>query len=107
MTAVAVEEGGVCAEFVFPETFVGFQGHFPGQPVLPGVCLVQAALVAAEELAPSPLKLESVVSAKFFSAVLPDMELQVKCSLADGVVKASVTAEDSRISKLKLGVVDA
>jgi 3-hydroxyacyl-[acyl-carrier-protein] dehydratase len=107
LASVAAEENGVCAEFVFPESFLGFQGHFPGQPVLPGVCLVQVAEVAAEEMTGCALKLDAIINAKFFTSVAPDTKVQVRCNLADGIVKASVTAGDERISELKLGVTDA
>lgn len=88
------------ATFYFPETFIGFSGHFPEQPVLPGVCIIQAALVAAE----TSLKLETIRSAKFFNVVLPNQKLDLKWVLIDGELIASATSDGERIAQVKLEV---
>lgn len=39
----------ITAHFCFSQEFIGFKGHFPGRPVLPGVCKIQAILCMLEE----------------------------------------------------------
>jgi 3-hydroxyacyl-[acyl-carrier-protein] dehydratase len=96
--------GSVAGEFCFSKTFSGFQGHFPEQPVLPGVCLVQAVLVLAESLHNAPLVLQEIISAKFFAVVKPGDGIQMNCTLENGTLKASVSGEAGRIAEIKLKV---
>lgn len=48
-----------------------YQGHFPGQPVVPGVCTLQMIKESVELLANHPLQYVQIASAKFLSAVNP------------------------------------
>lgn len=54
-----------------------YAGHFPGQPILPGVVLLDAALQALAERQDRPAKLASaqLKSAKFLSPVRPGAPL--------------------------------
>ena len=52
-----------------------YQGHFPGQPMLPGVVLLAEALAAIEESVPRPAKGWTVESAKFLIPVEPGTPL--------------------------------
>jgi 3-hydroxyacyl-[acyl-carrier-protein] dehydratase len=64
------------------------QGHFPGQPVMPGVIIVEAFGQAAaaltaygippEEYANKLVYLMSIEKARFRNPVLPDCELQLE-----------------------------
>ncbi len=89
----------VAGEFCFPASFSGFNGHFPEQPVLPGVCLIQAVLVLAESLHSAPPVLKEVVSAKFFAVVRPGDKIQINCTLENGTLKALVSGEAGRVAK--------
>ena len=69
---VSTEKNGVIsAEFAFPDNFTGFSGHFPGTPVLPGICQIQCVLVLLEKVFKTEIKLFSVSRAKFLNPVLP------------------------------------
>lgn len=48
-----------------------YQGHFPGQPVVPGVCTLQMIKESAELLLNQPLQYVQIASSKFLSAVNP------------------------------------
>lgn len=48
-----------------------YQGHFPGQPVLPGVCTLQIIKESAEQIVNRPLQYAQIASSKFLSAVNP------------------------------------
>ena len=100
-------EGTFSAEFCFPETFVGFDGHFPEQPVLPGVCLIQAVLVAAQKATGRNLVLSEMVLAKFISAVLPNDQLQAACKVDDEMVRAKLSRGEDRVAEIRLRIQDA
>lgn len=48
-----------------------YQGHFPGQPVVPGVCTLQIIKESAEQIVNRPLQYAQIASSKFLSAVNP------------------------------------
>ena len=58
----------------FPANAPYFAGHFPGQPVVPGVVLVDAAVQIAGQVIGRPLRLRRLAHAKFVQAVGPDQE---------------------------------
>ncbi len=95
------------AEFCFPPAFRGFSGHFPGNPVLPGVCLVQAVLCAAGTASAAKLKLTEIVLAKFISAVLPDEKIVAAGRMNDGVIRAKLSRGEERIAEVRLRVENA
>jgi len=58
-----------------------FEGHFPGQPVLPGACLLQFVKEVLEEALEKSLRLKKATQLKFISMVVPgDNELALELS---------------------------
>ena len=97
------------ANFIFPDDFLGFEGHFPGKPVLPGVCKIQAVLLMLRESKNKNVLLKEIVQAKFFSPVLCNEEitfnLEEKPELREDIsVKAMVTGKDKKIAEMHLRV---
>ncbi|MBU0896929.1 MAG: hypothetical protein KJ629_05295 [Candidatus Omnitrophica bacterium] len=96
------------AKFIFDEDFIGFKGHFPGRPVLPGVCKIQAALVIYEEKNNSQPQLKEIVSAKFFSPVSVNDELIFKYQeerlCQDVLVKVKVSVNNNKVAQIHLTV---
>ena len=48
-----------------------FKAHFPGEPVTPGVCLIQMGRELAEDYIGRPLRLKLLKNVKFLSVVTP------------------------------------
>ena len=97
------------ARFRFPAGFIGFQGHFPGRPILPAVCKIQAAIAMLEAAFKREVRLSEIVSAKFVSPVTCDEEVLVRCVVmleegGCGVVKATVARNGESVAKFKLRV---
>ena len=97
------------ARFRFPATFAGFNGHFPGQPILPGICMIQAVLCLLKSWKMSPVYLQEIVLAKYYRAVTLKDTLEVDCQLtpddlASGRILAKLTSHDQRVAELKLSV---
>ncbi len=95
------------AEFVFPAGFLGFQGHFPGNPIVPGVAQIMAVLLTAQSET-GPLRLREVVRSKFVRMIRPGERLRVHTTsqtTAEGLRLAAECATDEGLCaqfKLKL-----
>ena len=58
-----------------------FKGHFPGLPVLPGVCMMQMIKELLEENRQQPLRLSAVGNIKFLSLLNPSESPQVEAMI--------------------------
>ena len=110
MSKFADDAKELTAHFCFPPEFIGFKGHFPGRPVLPGVCKIQAVMCCLEAAHQKIPKLKEIVLAKFFAPVTCDEEIvftlrQVPEGSEEMLVKASVDNGDKKIAEIKLRVV--
>jgi 3-hydroxyacyl-[acyl-carrier-protein] dehydratase len=90
----------ISAKFAFPSSFTGFSGHFPSNPVLPGVCQIQCILVALSEKYGRELKLKSISRGKFLNPVFPDEEITLEgtSNIEDGIISGKF-----RITKASRG----
>lgn len=74
-----------------------FAGHFPGQPVTPGVCMMQIIKELGEKWADTPLQLKTARNVKFMAIINPyetadiNIELQFE-EVADGLAIKSTTS---------------
>ena len=105
----AAENGGLNACFVFPEDFIGFQGHFPGNKILPGVCQIQCVLNMLEKWGKKRVVLKEVVLAKFLSPVSPLEKVMCACNIInapdrDITLKAFFNKDGRKIAEVKLRV---
>lgn len=55
------EDGKQAIEIELNPGHVLYQGHFPGQPVVPGVCTLQIIKESAEQIANQPLQYVQIV----------------------------------------------
>jgi 3-hydroxyacyl-[acyl-carrier-protein] dehydratase len=109
MTKLVSEGQTLTSSFVFPEEFVGFQGHFPGKKILPGVCQIQCALTTLEKAHKKRVILKQIALAKYLAPVSPGDEVIFVCSILpehDGqlTMKTVVSKNNTKISELKLQV---
>ncbi len=108
MTGFEAADGVVKSRFVFPDDFVGFQGHFPDKKVLPGVCQIQSALAAVAKARGRQVVLKEIALAKYFAPVGPGEEIQCVCSdvaeAGEFTIKAAITKGTVKVSEMKLRV---
>jgi 3-hydroxyacyl-[acyl-carrier-protein] dehydratase len=108
LTQAGVEE--LTARFRFPEDFIGFQGHFPRNPVLPAVCEIELALAVVEAGKKRGVVLREIVFAKFSSPVTCNEEVVCSCSVrmeegGAALVAASLNRDGAAVAGFKLRVV--
>ena len=106
---VRTEADSLIAHFIFPPEYIGFAGHFPGRPVLPGICYIKAVIIMYQAWRKTEVHLKEIIVAKFFLPVSPDETLRLECyetgkneSDDQTRVKASVTSTGKMIAKLEL-----
>lgn len=85
-----------------------FAGHFPGRPVLPGVCQFELVRHLVQKRAGRPLNARSVRELKFLSPVIPpqDSLLRVELVLTKGGddsldVRGVISADGVQKTKIK------
>ncbi|MDY0212899.1 MAG: hypothetical protein RBR06_07825 [Desulfuromonadaceae bacterium] len=79
ISASAIEESGHARRsFRFALDFIGFNGHFPGFPVLPAMLQTLMAQMLATQVLPPTAKFSGVTKAKFIRQVGPDEEIEVE-----------------------------
>jgi len=84
-----------------------FQGHFPGNPVTPGVVQMEIIKELVQISQEKELRLVSMPSCKFLAILNPDknalIEVDLKfSSTEDETIKMSATIKDSETSYLKM-----
>lgn len=65
------ENGELSAQLLLDTSHEIFKGHFPQQPVLPGVCMMQMVKELMEDAVEKKLFLNDVAQTKFLSMVDP------------------------------------
>jgi 3-hydroxymyristoyl/3-hydroxydecanoyl-(acyl carrier protein) dehydratase len=83
-------------------------GHFPGRPILPGVAIIDAALMACRAAAGARhLRLDAISAARFFAAVLPGDELTLCATPAGaGAWRATARANGVLCARMTLHVTE-
>lgn len=81
------------ASFAFAATFTGFDGHFPGDPMLPGVAQIMAVALTASN--GREMRVKQIGRTKFMSMVRPDEAMHVRATVKPGANGLAVTADCS------------
>ncbi|MES2748200.1 MAG: 3-hydroxyacyl-ACP dehydratase [Bacteroidota bacterium] len=87
-----------------------FKGHFPGNPIMPGVCMMQIIKELTEQIATTTLVMQSLSNVKFMALINPFVtpELQLELNITtteEGLVKVKNTTYFGETVALKLGSV--
>jgi 3-hydroxyacyl-[acyl-carrier-protein] dehydratase len=59
-----------------------FEGHFPGQPVVPGVCMLQMVREVMEVALKATLFVAEADNVKFLTVINPDQYNQIQLSIS-------------------------
>ena len=100
-----------CTSICFAPDFAGFEGHFPGHPIVPAVCLLSLVELIGREIAGNQsLRISDIISMKFKMPLMSNDIAAVKAtatSAADGslVVNATVSKDATAwAAKIKIAL---
>jgi len=71
-----------------------FNGHFPGNPIMPGVCMMQIIKELTEEITGTKLMMQSLSNVKFMALINPEVTPELRIEL-------DVTTTDEDLIKVK------
>jgi 3-hydroxymyristoyl/3-hydroxydecanoyl-(acyl carrier protein) dehydratase len=66
--------------FSIPQNHPSFAGHFPGNPIVPGVLLLERVMAYAQSQTNIPLEHCALLNVKFLASVAPGDELNLTLS---------------------------
>lgn len=79
---LTVVENAVTANITVSKDHIIFKGHFPGNPVMPGVCMMQIIKEITEMVVKKKLFMQSANDIKFMAIInpfnTPKLELQLE-----------------------------
>jgi 3-hydroxyacyl-[acyl-carrier-protein] dehydratase len=77
-----IHDNEIDADIRFDPSHAVFKGHFPGQPIVPGVALIQIVKDLARQIAQNNLQLEKGSNIKFLNIIDPQKhsEVSAKCT---------------------------
>ncbi|MFN4365041.1 3-hydroxyacyl-ACP dehydratase [Chryseobacterium hispalense] len=102
------ENGSFIAQISLNKDHDIFKGHFPGNPVTPGVCMMQIVKELSEEFIGKKLFLKSASNVKFMAIInpfeTPDLKLQLDIAESEEDVKVKNTTSFGETIALKMSV---
>jgi len=84
-----------------------FKGHFPGNPIMPGVCMIQIIKELTEKITQSTLMIQTLSNVKFMALINPEATPELRLELdivttEDDLVKVKNTTYFNDTVALKL-----
>ena len=58
-----------------------FKGHFPGNPIMPGVCMIQIIKELTENITQSTLMIQTLSNVKFMALINPEATPELRLEL--------------------------
>lgn len=102
------ENGSFSASITLNQNHEIFKGHFPGNPVTPGVCMMQIIKELTEEFTGNKLFLKSASNVKFMAIInpfeTPNLTMQLDIKEVDNDVKVKNTTAFGETIALKMSV---
>ena len=100
-------EGRIIGKFRFDNRLSLFQGHFPGNPILPGIFQIEMVRYCLEKYLKTSFHLSMVRKTKFSSLIHPDVVVSIEITINQNEadiwnVKALVRAADVIAGKANL-----
>ncbi len=102
-------DNSIDASVVLNKDHEVFQGHFPNNPVMPGVCMMQMIKELLEEAVSAKLQLKSSSNIKFMAIINPEknanLNVNIQWTEEEGTYKAKSAIVFDATTALKMSSV--
>ncbi|MCX2678348.1 3-hydroxyacyl-ACP dehydratase [Galbibacter sp. EGI 63066] len=109
INTLEVDEKKVISTITINKDHEVFKGHFPGNPVTPGVCMIQIIKELMEKVLEKELFMESSSNIKFMAIInpekTPDLDLLMEFNKVDNGYKVKNTTKFNDTVALKLNAI--
>jgi 3-hydroxymyristoyl/3-hydroxydecanoyl-(acyl carrier protein) dehydratase len=107
MLRVEAVEGGFRAAMVVDPALLVLPDHFRGHPILPGMCMIQAVLLAAADTLGLPdLQLALLKNAKFQQPIVPGDHVEIDAKVVpaggDWAIRATLAVGGKTCAEISL-----
>ena len=94
-SGLQTKDGTIKTDILLNESHPIFKGHFPGQPILPGVCMLQIIKEIAESATRKKIQLVKAGNLKFLSFIDPyqNKHIQLEMKIIDDLERIKVDAQ--------------
>ena len=85
-TGSDIQTTGITAQFCFSADLDLFAGHFPGNPILPGIVQIEMVKFTLEQARGTSFRIQSIKKTKFSNLIHPDtpIHLSIRLTPVDG-----------------------
>lgn len=109
---IRVEGDFAEVELILNSEHIVYEGHFPGMPVVPGVCSLMMVKECVEKVTNRKYSFQYINTCKFLSAIRPDecKTLRIRLERKESsdsacIIQAQVFAGDGVVLKLKANLI--
>lgn len=89
-----ISDSKYCITILVNEKHEVFKGHFPGNPIMPGVCMIQIIKELTESITKSSLMIQTLTNVKFMALINPETNPELRLEL-------DITTTDDDLVKVK------
>jgi 3-hydroxymyristoyl/3-hydroxydecanoyl-(acyl carrier protein) dehydratase len=82
-----------------PAKHPALTGHFPGNPIVPGVVILDAVICAAEAWLGGGFRVHALSHAKFLASLKPDEAVRIELALRGPLLEFAVYRGEGTIAK--------
>jgi len=105
-----IKENSHSVDIAINSEHVIFEGHFPNNPIMPGVCMMQITKDIVEDITDSELFMKKCSNVKFMAIINPEINknLHLKIDISytdDGEIKVKNSTKFDETVALKLSAV--
>ena len=97
LNTVSLENQTITAISKIKDNFCAFNGHFPNNPIMPGICQIQLISILVSKALNTKYCLNEIKRVKFYNMVCPNDTLRITCDISE--IKPELIAAKAMIYK--------